>query len=266
MNKVPEPVKKKPVVLFTCYDEKNAPYAEMMKKSLRKFHTKEELPLYEVKGMELQALLKQDPMFFYRQKPVIAEKLSKEYELVIGIDADSIITGDLTYIWNTKDYDVGTVINWNRVDPEQYGLVAGWGILPIEYFNCGLVAMRSPEFIKQWKTLCFSPQFDRMQYKEQDLLNALCYFGNFNVRCFDHGDGPAKMQAWWGLVGKGEYTRAKLIKNEIVIPQGEGPTPFPVQDTTIKVIHFAGGQDTQKANYRTMFNEEIVAYLDKLIE
>lgn len=258
---------KKPVVIFTCYDEKNAPYAELFKKSLRKFHSEEELPLYEVKGEELQALLKQDPMFFYRQKPIIAEKLIKEYELVIGMDCDQLVLGKLNYLWETKDYDVATVINWNRVDPETYGLVAGWGILPTEYFNCGLVAMRSEKFVHEWKTLCFTPQFDRMPMKEQDLLNALCYFGNFNVRCLDHGDGPAGMSAWWGLISKGEYTRAVLKNKEIIVPKGEGPTPFPAQDMTLKVIHWAEGQASpNKMNYRTRFSEEIVEYIDTLVK
>lgn len=258
---------KKPVIAFICYDEKNAPLAEKFKKSLRKFHSEEELPLYEVKGEELQSYLKADPAFFYRQKPIVAEKLIKEYDLVIGMDCDQIATGDLSYIWKTKDYDVGTVLNWNRVDPEQYGLVAGWGILPIDYFNCGLVAMRSEAFIKNWVNVCLSPLFDRLQFREQDILNGVCYFGNYNVRCFDHGDGVAKMASWWGLIGKGEYSRAKMVNKEIIIPKGEGETPFPTQDTSIKLIHFAGGQDNpQKGNYRTMFPEEVVDYLDTLVK
>ena len=101
--------------------------------------------------------------------------------------------------------------------------------------------MRSEAFIKHWKNLCFSPQFDRMQYREQDLLNILCYYGNYNVRCFDLGDGPAKMSAWWGLLAKGEWLRAEMRGDEIVIPKGFGDTPFPNKDMTLKVIHFAGG-------------------------
>lgn len=267
MNAVPEPIKKKPAVMFTCYDEKNAPHAEMFKKSLRKFHSEEELPLYEVQGEELQALLKQDPHFFYRQKPVIAERLIKEYECVIGMDCDQLVLGDLSYIWKTTDYDVATVMNFNRADAEVYPLVGGWGILPIEYFNCGLVVMRSEKFVKDWKGLCFSPQFERMQYREQDLLNAICYFGNYNVRCLDHGDGLADMNAWWGMVSKGEWTRAILKNKKIIVPKGEGDTPFPVRDMELKVLHWGGGTGSvEKMNYRTRFNDEIVEFIDGLVK
>ena len=257
---------KKPVVMFVCYDDKNAEHARKFKNSLRKFHSEEELPLVEIIGEELQNHLKVDPMFFYRQKPIIAEKLIKEYECVIGMDVDQIVVGDLSYLWKgAKDYDVGTVINYNRADAQNYPLVAGWGIFPVEYFNCGLVAMRSEAFVKDWKNKCFSPQFDRMQYKEQDILNALCYFGNYNVRCFDHLDTTGGNNSWWGIFSKGELSRAKLVNGEMIIPQGEGPTPFPPKEVSLKVLHWGGGNDPQKGNYRIMCNQEIVEHLDKLV-
>ena len=259
-------VAKKPVVMFTAYDAKNADFARKFKNSLRKFHSEEELPLYEVKDEELAGYLKLDPMFWYRQKPVIAQKLMKEYEVVIGMDCDQIVVGDLSYIWKTKDYDVGTVINYNRADIQTFPPVGGWGIIPIEYFNCGLVAMRSEVFAKDWMEKCLTPQFERLQFKEQDILNALCYYGRYNVRCFDHMDKLGGNNSWWGLLGKGEFPQAKLVNNEIIIPKGDGETPFPPKDVSLKVIHFGGGQnDPQKGNYKVMFQQEVVEYLDKLV-
>lgn len=276
---IEEPKAKKPVIVFTSADKNNFPYAVMMLNSLRKFHdwpavliTDEKDPEQlkrlpkDVEVRDLEPYLKADPAFFYRQKPVVGEELIKEYDLVLGLDSDQIITGDLGYIQDTTDYDVGTVINWNRVDPAQYGLVQGWGILPPEYFNCGLVAMRSEKFIHHWKVVCFSEQFDRLQYKEQDLLNILCYYGNYNVRCFDHGDKPKNMAAWWGLISKGEWLRAILKDNKIIVPKGEGDKPFPAEDVELKVLHFAGGvSSSDKMQYRTRFNEEVIARLDYLV-
>lgn len=258
---------KKPVIAFTAYDANNAKFGNGLRNSLRKFHTESELPLYELQGKELEEYTKNDPQFWYRQKPVIASKFINDYECVIGLDADQIITGDLSYIWKTKDYDVATVINYNRGDAQTYGPVTGWGILPIEYFNCGLVAMRNPKFVQLWLDQCRSERFDHMQYREQDLLNAMCYFGNWNVRCLDHGDGPAKMNAFWGLIAKSDYPRAHLVDNDIVIPKGEGDTPFPPIDMKVNIIHFAeGNNNPQKGNYRTMFNDEkVIKRLDYLI-
>lgn len=256
---------KKEVIAFTAVDEKNEQYLPYLINSLRKFHSEKELPLHIVKGDELKAYLKDDPMFFYRQKPVIAEKLIKDYSLVIGLDADQIITGDLSYLWKTYDYDVATVLNWNRYDINIYGLVQGWGIAPLEYFNCGLVAMRSEEFVHHWNIVSHSEQFNRLQYKEQDLLNVLCYYGNYNVRCLDHFDGPAKMNSWWGLISKGEWKDAKLQDGKIIIPKGKGNTPFPPREIDLKVIHWGGGKDGVKMNYNVFFPPEVAKHLDYLV-
>lgn len=265
MNQVPEPTPKKPVIVFSIADERNKPYAQKMEASLRKFHPN--IPFHLVEGEELQRYLQADPQFFYRATPIVAEKFIKDYELVIKIDADSLVVGSLDYLLETKDFDVFTVLNFNHADAQEYPLVAGWGISPIEYFNAGFVAMRSEKFVTDWRAQCFTPQYERMQFKEQDILNAICYFGNYNVRCGDHGDGVAGMHAWWGLISKGEWSRAILKGKKIIVPKGEGETPFPVQDTELKVLHWAGGAGSvDKLNYRTRFSEEVVEYLDTLVK
>lgn len=253
---------KKPVLFFTIADQNNLKYAKSLENSFRKFH--KDIPFYIVTGLELEGYLKDDQNFFYRATPILAEKFLEEYELVVKIDADSIVCGDISYIWKTTDYDTGTVINWNRYDQQVYGLVQGWGIQPVEYMNCGLVAMRNKKFVHDWKVLCFSNQFDRMQFKEQDLLNAMIYFGNWNIRCFDHGDGPAKMSAWWGLISKGEWNRVELKGDTMIVPKGLGDTPFPPKEVEVKIIHWAGGKGV-KMNYRSFFSEEVSKRLDYLI-
>ncbi len=255
---------KKKAIVFTIADDNNIAYARGLENSFKKFHPN--IPFIIITGKELNTYIKDDSQFFYRATPVIGEKYIKDYELVLKIDSDSIITGSLDYVFDTDDYDIGTVINWNRVDPQTYGLINGWGILPIEYFNCGFVAMRSEKFIHHWRVLCASPQFERLRYKEQDLLNILCYYGNYNVRCFDHGDKLAKMSAWWGLIAKGEWNKAILKGNIIIIPKGDGKTPFPPHDMELKVIHFAGGKSGIKGNYRIIFTDDIIKRLDFLVK
>ncbi len=274
---------KKPVLFFSVADRNNFGYAVSMFNSLTKFHNPKDVDMLLItdetdkdnldklpKGIQIESLnpyTKDDPVFFYRQKPVVAEKYMDEYELVLGLDADQIITGSLDYIFITKDYDIGTVVNWNRADPQVYGFVdiARLGIPAPEYYNCGLVAMRSKKFVHHWKVLCFAPEFNYMQYKEQDVLNILAHFGNYNVRCFDAGDGVAKMNAWWGLIAKGELMRAEMRGDEIVIPKGFGDTPFPPADMTLKVIHAAGGNRENKMNYHTWVPEEVAKRIEYLI-
>lgn len=269
---------KKPVIVFTTADKNNFPYAVMLLNSLRKFHDwpvvlvtdeKDEAKLKLLpKGVEvvdLEPFLKVDPAFFYRQKATIAEKFIKEYDLVLGLDADQIICGDLGYILDTKDYDVAGVLNYNSQDAELYGVIQGWGINPIEYWNCGLVAMRSEKFVHEWLVWCHSNQFDRVQYKEQDGLNIKVYHGNWNCRVLDHGDKIAGMTAWWGLIAKTSFLSCVMKGNDIIIPKGVGEVPFPAEDTVLKVIHMAEGNKPNKMNYKTMFQEPVIARLDKLV-
>lgn len=272
---------KKEAIFFTCCDDANFKYAIPFWKSMTKFHSPKEIDMIiyttmkdpkelaklpeGIKVVDLTRYLK-DPMFFYRQKPILSEPLLDEYELVVGLDCDQLVLGDLNYILNTKDYDVGTVINWNRADPQVFGFVelSRIGITPPEYFNCGLVALRSKAFAHNWLVNCFSPQFDRCQYKEQDILNIMCYFGNWNVRCFDQGDGVAKYYAWHGLIGKGEWNRAEIQGEDIVIPRGFGDTPFPPEDMKIKIVHAGGGAGAPKDNWGLFFNEQVMERINEI--
>lgn len=282
-TKIAEPIliqDKKPIVVYTIADRNNFTYALKMIKSLRYFHDWPVI-LYtnETDPEKLKLLPKNvtcedlnryltDPAFFYRATPILSEPLLDQYECVLKIDADSIIVGDLSYVLETKDYDVGTVINWNRFDVQFFPMVEllRIGIAPVEYFNCGFVALRSKKFAHHWMVTCFREQFDRLQYKEQDLLNILCYFGNYNVRCFDHPDVLAKKKniAWWGLIAKGELTRAIVKDKKVTVPKGLGETPFPPEDEEIKVLHMAGGAGTNKDSWGLICSEDLMKWIQEV--
>lgn len=253
---------KKPVIAITVADFNNYKYALKLERSFKHFHP--DIPFKVITNKELETYVKDDPHFFYRQKPILGEQYLSEYDLVLGLDADQIILGDLSYIWNTTDYDIGCVLNYNQPDVERYGLIQGWGISPIEYVNCGLVAMRSTKFVHNWKAWCFSPQFERLQFREQDGLNAMVYHGNWNVRIFDHGDGPAKMAAFWGLFGKSYWSKAIMRDGKVIIPKVDAG--IPKVDTELKVIHWGGGNIGNKLNYRVFFNEEVSDFIDTVIK
>ena len=269
---------KEPVVVFTIADKNNFNYAVTMLKSFRHFHDwpvilytneTDEKKIKELPGnielVDLNPYL-EDPQFFYRATPILGEPLLNKYELVLKLYADQIVLGNLDYILETKDYDIGTVLNANRIDYQYYGWVdlMRIGIYAIEYFNCGLVAMRSKAFVHTWMVNCFREQFDRMQYKEQDILNIMCYFGNWKVRCFDHGDGVKNYNAWHGLIAKGETARSIMRDGKVIIPQGLGDTPFPPVDMELKVIHLGGGAGAKKDNWGAYFPSEVMQYIDKI--
>lgn len=269
---------KKPILCFTTADKNNFPYAVSMLRSFRKFHdwpmllvTDEDRPEElaklpkDIEIKDLKEYLKNDPQFFFRQKPVIGEEYIKDYELVLGLDCDQLILGDLSYILDTKDYDVGFVLNYNELDARDYGLIGFQGVLPIEYANCGLVAMRNEKFVHDWNVLCFSPQFERAQYREQDLLNAMIYYGNWNCRCFDHMDPPAGMQALWGIFGKTFWNRCELRDDKVILPKSDIEKKFPDKDVEIKIAHLGGGAGAKKNNWSIYFSPEVMERINYLI-
>jgi len=253
---------KKPRVAFCIADDEHKWMLDMFVNSLRKFHTEEELPLIVYGQKELDAI--DDSQKFYRATPLFARKLIDKYDVVIKFDVDQIVTGKLNYIWERDDYDVGVVINFSRADLKVYGPVTVLTIPPTEYVNCGLVAMRNKEFVDHWWHLCNTDHFHKLQYREQDMLNIMIHFGRWKVRCFDRYDPVHNYAAWHGLLSKGEWHRTVLVDGELILPKAEDGHPN--RDTTLKLLHWAGGKDEKKMNYRPYFTEEVIAWLDKLIK
>jgi hypothetical protein len=238
---------------FTIADEKNLPYAKMLEKSFKHFHPDIPLIIYGEKEIAESGIPK--PAIFYVATPFYAKELIKKYDQVIKIDADSLITAPLEVIDSPEDFDVGVVFNWTR---DGYSdTVKVWDIQPQGYFNNGFVVFRSAEAIEHIWKLCNQPYFQNYQMREQDMLNIVCYYGNYKVKALDMGD------SWYGLQSKSEWNKAIMRDNLIVIPKGKDM--FTMMDKVLRVIHWAGGEAGVKMNYKIFFNDECSAYLDSLI-
>lgn len=241
---------------FTVADQNNLPYAEMLEKTLRKFHDTEFQIFTEKKLKQFNI---PSPTIYYLATPVIAKHLFENgYECVIKIDADSLVLGSLDHILNDDMYDVGTVLNWNRVDPQRFGLVKLATIEPIEYYNNGFVVMRNRQFVNEWFAQCFGIHFNRMPMREQGFLNILTHYGRFRVKCFDRSN------MWHGLISKGEGLKMIIRDNQIVLPKGIDN--YPNKDKTIKIIHWGGGSNEPKMNYRIYYSEPVIKYIDNLLK
>lgn len=252
---------KKPVVMFTVANEAHYPFAKQLEKSLRKFHTEKELPLKIVSGQTLSSYQNQDSKFHLRSTPFLAENLLKEYELVIKIDSQSVITGDLNYVLETKDYDVATVRDWNRIEVPSHSVN---GLLPIEYFSSNFVAIRSEVFAHLWNVDCDTPQFDRLAGRETDILNILCYYGNFNVRCLDDGDGVAKHQSWYGNISRSFWAYIEIDKDRLYVPKQEGDRVRKVE-RDIRILNFKG-QMGERINYKNKLDQKVQLRIEELIK
>jgi hypothetical protein len=246
------------IIAFTIADQNNQVHADKLEKSFHHFHPDIELKVYSEKDIG-------NKINYYRSTPMFAKDLIDEYDLVLKLDSDQLVVGNLDFIFD-KGYDVGTVLNFNRVDPPKYGNVAVFDIAPTEYMNCGLVAMRSKRFIDHWWDLCNSNHFNNLKYKEQDLLNVLVHYGDYDITCFDFPDQAYKYSAWHGLISKGEYLKMEMRNGKLILPKAKDN--YPEQDKEIKVLHSAGGGFEKRIgdSYRRLFNEEVIKYIDSLIK
>ena len=245
--------------LTIASDKTNLEYYKLMKNSLNKFHPDVPHLLYdEAKIKKYQS----DPMWLYRSTPLILNEIKDDYDLIIQINADQIVTGSLDYILK-GDYELGVVYNYNRVDPAMYGPVSVLDIPNQYYYNLGTVGVHSKRLIENWHRLCYTYHFMNYRYREQDLMNILAYYGDYKVKCFDEYDPITKTSAWFGLKNKGEWHKAVMRAGKLILPRAEDG--YPERDKEIKIAHWAGGGDALKLNYHTYFSQECCLYLDWLV-
>jgi lipopolysaccharide biosynthesis glycosyltransferase len=239
--------------VFTIADNKNLKWAKMCEKSFKKFHPDIPFIIYGEEAIKASGI--PTPNFFYLSTPYYARQLIKEYDQVVKIDADSIVTAPLEILENPEDFDVGVVFNWTRDVISQS--VKVWDIPPQSYFNNGFVVFRNEELINHIWKLCNAQFFTNYPFREQDMLNIVCYYGNYKVKVLDMFD------SWYGLRSKSEWNKAVMRDGVMVIPKGKDF--FPERDKTVRCIHWAGGNLDIKMNYHAFFNDECSTYLDTLV-
>lgn len=265
-----EVIKKKPLCIFTCgLDETNFAYAKKMLSSLQKTNPG------IAKVADVILFTQQDFMAkggtqldMRRMTPFFAKDLIRNYETVVRLDADMIITGDISHVWE-GNFDAAVVQNGNprEIVAQQQMMgkpVSVWDIKPLEeYVNCGFVVMKSEVFVDHWFSLCTPERANIYQFYEQDLLNVLCYYGNYKIRFLDKEDNRAH-----GLILKGYYSEAILKEKKLIMPakSGSEQDQWPETEKEIVCIHFAGGQQPGKFDHlETTFQPEVCKYLKFLI-
>ncbi len=222
-------------------DEANQKYLKMAVNSLKKFHP--DIP-HIIKPFK--------PELNFKIYAHYGRELANEYELVINLDNDSIVTGNLDHIINDDSYDIGGVMNNNLIDPR----LQIWDTPNNVYINAGFVAIRGKRIWEWWHQLSNSFHSQFYQFREQDMLNIIFHYGDVKTKIFDQSN------MWHGLVHKGQWSKFILKGDDIVLPKTEGVCE---EDKTIKVIHWAGGQ-IPKMNYWTHFPKPVAERLDYLVK
>lgn len=231
-------------IAFSISDNNNLKHYENLKKSWDKFCPDVELRLYG----EKEVAQFNDPAFYYRATPLIAQQLQNEgYRHILKLDSDQLILGDISDIWKVE-CDVATVLN----DPTYP--INLWDIAP--YFNNGTVLLKNNIFIDHWARLCMSRHFNNYQFREQDLLNILCsdYF-TYKVKCLDLIHNDNRIYGEW----------AKPFLTSSYLNDGKVMFKSPLGDKQLMIWHSGGGSTADKGNYRTKFPESVVDYIDSIV-
>ena len=243
---------KSKVVIFTIADRDNMKYAEGLKNSFKKFHPDIDFVIFNEGDIKAS----NDPMLYYRATPYFGLHLLTEgYGAVVKLDADQVVTGDISHVWE-GDFDVATVHNSNPKEMKKL-VVQLQGIGPMEYQNCGFVVMKNAEFVKFWLALCLNQnRFLAFQYREQDILNNIIYWGKWKVKFLD-AEGQ-----WHGLISRG-YEPGMILKDDrLILPaHSEG---WPKEDVQIVCWHQAGGNLPIKMNFHTLFKPIVAKWLIQL--
>ena len=153
---------------FVPVDDKHY-YAEgtpIMINSFKKFHPDVDLIVFRQDVAD--KLFKEKRLDWYKAKPFFAELLEPYYDLIVNMDADHIVLGRMTEVFDNFDYDIAGPKNFN-----DYENMSIENVTEEMYIQGGLIASTSHEFWKAWR----EENHDVRRYKgrENDIMNLVIY-------------------------------------------------------------------------------------------
>lgn len=211
-----------------------------MVNSFKRFHPDIELVVF--RQDVINKVFKEKKVNFYNAKPTFAKLLTPFYDLVVNIDADSVVLGRLEAILD-QNYEIGGVINLNdyenrtieNVDEEMF-------------LNAGLIASRNKDFWDIWE----KKNKEAMKYvcKENDILNLIWYndpkIKKMKKKTFD------KKKDYYGCKCLGREAEFYIEDNKVMC-----------REEQVFIYHHAKGAVFPKLQFETMgFPQSVVDFLN----
>ncbi len=245
---------KKPIAFVTNISDeyRYSMGADKLIRSAKYFHP--DIPFHVLGTEEVDALGMPKEILM----PFVMNKFIDEYDMVVRLDADSMITGPLTEIIEAKDYELIGVRNNNDYGKAgKDNSITQFNVGVNEYLNAGLVATTSKAFLENWMDVCLSLGL-HLPFGEQTVLNGIkrkyntlivdgidkeCHYG---VSCL-YGDGSEEETHWdsW----------------KDIYPAGDD---LYLKGKKVKVLHHAGGFMPNKLGFY-MFNKQTLKRLTEII-
>lgn len=216
--------------------------AHILVNTFRRFHP--DIPLVVFRQNAIDQVFAQYKINFYMAKPYFARLLTKDYDRVINIDCDTVITGRLEAILDT-DWEVGGVTNLNDYENATFG-----DIKPEMYVQAGLVGSTNAKFWDIWA----KANEKAMSYirQENDVLNMIWYN--------DPEVSKMKRLIW---DEKRDYYGCKALgrEGEMYLEGGE----LMLRKEKVKAYHHAKGANFPKLYFPNMgFRPEVTKWLTDL--
>ena len=187
----------------------------------------------------------------------------EDYDMVVHIDGDCVVTGPLTELFES-DEDIIGVRNNNSLDKASCGNgitiqhlepFGDGSMIPIQGFiNAGLVAANNKEFWEDWHDV--NKQSAKIKAEvnpyahgigdEQDTLNQIFHSGEYTTKIVDaRGTGVSYgLSNTWGTVTHWDSWKDLYIDNDCLCLDD----PADGAKMNVKVLHQAGGSVAAELN------------------
>lgn len=232
-------------VAFTAVDDAHF-YPEgthIFINSFKKYHPDVDLVVFRQDTID--RLFKEKDINWYQAKPFLAELLFERYDLICNIDADHVIAGRMTEIFDNVDYDIAMPTNLNDYENASFD-----NITEEMYLQAGMVASTSKKFWLKWQEI----NRKAMDYirKENDTVNLLIYndpeISKLKLKVVD------KDKDYYGCKSLGRELQFYLEEDKLMCRHEQ-----------VVAYHFARGNHFPKLDFPNMpFRKEVKEWLMNL--
>lgn len=209
--------------------------------SFKRFHPDIDLIVYRQDMID--KVFKEKNINFYQAKPTFAKLLTSQYDLIVNIDADTVITGRLREVFDNVDYEIGGAWNFNDYENASFE-----NITEKMYLQAGMVASTNKKFWSVWEV----ENLDAMKYlrKENDVLNLVAYnhLPELKLKIFD------EKKDYYGCKSLGREPEFYIENDKLMC-----------REEQILAYHFARGGVFPKLHFNSMpLKDEVKAWLNNL--
>jgi len=208
--------------------------------SSKRFHP--DIDLAIIRQDIVDKVFKEQGVTWYNAKPNFAEMFF-DYDLIVNMDADHVVTGRMTEIFDNVDYDVAGPWNYNDYENSSFE-----NITEKMYIQGGMIASTSKVFWLKWKDI--NRNYLKYKRRENDVMNLVIYnyMPQLKLKIVD------KDKDYYGCKSLGREPEF-YIENDKLMCRGE----------QILAYHFARGGVFPKLDFNSMaLQDDVKKWLNDL--